>query len=71
MMIIHVTIHTSSVTFNDKSFKTPIEDVNFEDINYMLFTFSPISEKLISAKQYKIPTELSGIMQLLKTLYAK
>jgi len=33
--------------------------------------FFPTSEKLLSAKQSKISTELSGIMQLLKTLYAK
>lgn len=47
-----------------------IVDVNCEDINCMLLNFST-HEKLVSAEQYKIPTELSGIMHLLKTLYAK
>lgn len=46
-------------------------DVNFEDVNYMLFNFGEASEKLLSAKQRKIPTELSEILKLLKMLYAK
>lgn len=66
-----VTTYTSLVTFNDKKFKTSTVDVNFEDLNYMLFKFFPTSEKLLTAKQCKIPTELSGITQLLKTLHAK
>lgn len=37
-------------------------DVNFEDVNYMLFKFFWASEKLLPAEHSKIPIELSGIM---------
>lgn len=46
-------------------------DVNFEDVNYILFKFFWASEKLLPAEQCKIPPELSGIMKFLKILYAK
>lgn len=42
-------------------------DVNFEDVNYV--KIFQASEKLLPAKQGKIPTELSGIIKLLKISY--
>lgn len=51
--------------------KTSIVDINFEDANYALFKFFWASEKLLPEKQCKIPSELSGIMKLLKILYAQ
>lgn len=41
-------------------------DVNFEDVNYMLFKFFWASEKLLPAEHSKIPIELSGIMNCWK-----
>lgn len=48
-------------------FKTFIMDINFEDVNYV--KIFQASEKLLPAKQGKIPTELSGIIKLLKISY--
>lgn len=65
-----MTTQTAFVTFNEKV-KTSILDINFEDANYALFKFFWASEKLLPEKQCKIPSELSGIMKLLKILYAQ
>jgi len=45
--------------------------VNFEVINNVLFKFFWASEKLLSGRWCKIPTELPGLMKLLNMLNAQ